>query len=85
MKNIQRYSSHLMLQYLMKKYKVSERKLRHEMSEYYSDPAFSCTATKSGKINRVTVKPDHKQPVLFSEAPKPKPKVTLKPRRTIVR
>lgn len=76
MKNT-RYSSHIQLQYLMKKYGISQKQLVKELNQYYGSGKYELIRTKTNKV--VGLKKVNRLPLPASVEPKlPQPKSPTK-------
>lgn len=50
MKTKTRYSSHVQLQYLMKKYEISQKQLIKELNQYYGSGHYQLIKTSKNKV-----------------------------------
>jgi hypothetical protein len=90
-----KFSSHVLLQYLIQRHRVDINKINQEMTKYYNDGNFKLTTTPRGKVTAVSLLPGTVKPPLPGKPPAnrpksarpvkkvPPPKITIKKRRVI--
>jgi hypothetical protein len=83
-----KYTSQVLLQYLIQKHKVNVEKTIVEMNEFYSQDIWELKVTKHGRVTEVKLKegmkpaPLKKPKVKPMVKPKPPTRVIIKKRRT---